>query len=42
MNKKSNAQKYILFILVSVFIMGTLSGCADDCFLRCTGNFPGA
>lgn len=30
MNKKSNAQKYILFILVSVFIMGTLSGCADN------------
>ncbi len=30
MSKKSNVQKYILFILVSVFIMGTLSGCADN------------
>ncbi len=30
MSKKSNAQKYILFLLVSVFIMGTLSGCADN------------
>lgn len=30
MNKKNKVKKHILFILVSAFIMGTLSGCADN------------